>query len=32
MGTHDELIRLNGLYTRLYTVQQHIEPATVGIN
>jgi ATP-binding cassette subfamily B protein len=32
MGTHDELIRLNGLYKRLYTVQQHIEPATVGIN
>jgi len=26
MGTHDELIRLDGLYRRLYTVQQELEP------
>lgn len=32
IGTHAELIRLNGLYKRLYTVQRQMEPIPIGTN
>ncbi|MFZ6027955.1 MAG: ABC transporter ATP-binding protein [Chloroflexota bacterium] len=32
MGTHDELMRLNGLYKRLYTVQRQLEPVQLHPN
>lgn len=29
MGTHEELLRLGGLYSRLYSVQRSLEPLPV---